>query len=462
MAAIRGHVAALAGTDWWKTVDADLLDAVRAVEAAARLIYGVQVRLAAEADERGLAGTVGARSTAQLLNRTINVTVGEARNRLAAASVSLPRESLSGATVEPDAPTVIAAVDAGELSAGQCRVITRFLGRAPRGVDAATIDLCVDALLAEATTRDENGLHQVTEQILAMIDQDGSLSDPPEERAELVIGARRGDGLTPIRGLLAPLTAEQLRAAVDALSTPQPIDEHTPDPRPAPLRREQALGEILHRHLTAGAGPRDGGVRPQVIVTIRHDDLFPVGWRSGPAGPGVAPGSFVRGCAIVDDSRDGPRPGAGPGGGSAWSDYSGVQSISLARTLACDAAIIPQVLGTDSVVLDQGRAVRLFTAAQRRAIATRDKGCAFPGCDIPPAWTDAHHIVWWSNGGTTDVSNGILLCRRHHTVIHHGRWRIDTDPTGGRPWFIPPRHIDPHQTPRRNTHFHLPEVILRT
>ncbi|HET8589495.1 MAG TPA: HNH endonuclease signature motif containing protein, partial [Nakamurella sp.] len=90
---------------------------------------------------------------------------------------------------------------------------------------------------------------------------------------------------------------------------------------------------------------------------------------------------------------------------------------------------------------------------------TRDKGCAFLGCDIPPAWCEAHHIIWWSQGGVTDISNGVLLCRRHHVLIHQGHWRVEQDPDGGRPWIIPPAHIDPAQTPRRNTHFHLPDLL---
>jgi hypothetical protein len=126
--------------------------------------------------------------------------------------------------------------------------------------------------------------------------------------------------------------------------------------------------------------------------------------------------------------------------------------------LACDAAIIPQVLSGDGVVLDQGRAARFFTPEQRRGLTTRDRGCTWPGCDIPPAWCDAHHVIWWQNGGPTDLSNGTLLCRRHHTEIHRGHWtiRIADD---GRPEYLPPPHIDPHRRPRRNNHFHLPDLL---
>jgi hypothetical protein len=134
--------------------------------------------------------------------------------------------------------------------------------------------------------------------------------------------------------------------------------------------------------------------------------------------------------------------------------------------LACDGILIRQVIGDGGAVLDQGRNQRLFTRAQRRALITRDGGCAFPGCDIPAGWCEAHHITPWSKDGPTDLANGVLLCRRHHTVIHQDRWRIDPDPVNrGRPWFIPPAHIDFERTRRRNHHFQLTAVhagVMRT
>ncbi len=89
-----------------------------------------------------------------------------------------------------------------------------------------------------------------------------------------------------------------------------------------------------------------------------------------------------------------------------------------ARRLACTAQIIPAVLGADSEVLDVGRASRLFTKAQRRAPLLRDRTCRAQGCSIPGTWTEAHHLLPWSHGGTTDLSNAVLLCPRHHHRAH--------------------------------------------
>ena len=119
------------------------------------------------------------------------------------------------------------------------------------------------------------------------------------------------------------------------------------------------------------------------------------------------------------------------------------------RRLACDAAILPAVLDGAGQVLDVGRQRRLFTGPLRRALVLRDRGCAFPGCDRPPRWTDGHHIVHWSDGGETNLANAVLLCRYHHRVVHHGDWQVRIAPDG-LPEFLPPAWLDPARRPRRN------------
>jgi hypothetical protein len=101
-----------------------------------------------------------------------------------------------------------------------------------------------------------------------------------------------------------------------------------------------------------------------------------------------------------------------------------------------------------SVPLDVGRTHRLVTPTQRTALNARDQGCAFPNCPHPPPWADAHHVHHWLDGGATNLANLVLLCRRHHRMIHHSDWQVRIH--NGHPEFIPPRWIDPHQTPQRN------------
>src|SRR5262249_57803931 len=120
---------------------------------------------------------------------------------------------------------------------------------------------------------------------------------------------------------------------------------------------------------------------------------------------------------------------------------------STARRMACDAKIIPAVLGTESQPLDIGRANRTVSGPLRRAVALRDGGCTFPTCDIPPQWCVVHHLVSWADGGPTTLSNYALVCNAHHNTVHNSDWHIRIAEDGHPEW-IPPAHVDPHRRPR--------------
>jgi hypothetical protein len=126
--------------------------------------------------------------------------------------------------------------------------------------------------------------------------------------------------------------------------------------------------------------------------------------------------------------------------------YGDGLSAAAIRRLACDAKIIPLVLGSNSEPLDVGRAERLVNRAIRRALNARDRGCVV--CGAPPIQCDAHHLVHWIDGGETCVTNVVLLCRRHHIDLHAGHWTIqmiDGVVHVARPtWADPP----PRRTPR--------------
>ena len=124
--------------------------------------------------------------------------------------------------------------------------------------------------------------------------------------------------------------------------------------------------------------------------------------------------------------------------------FTGPVTAATVRKIACDADIIPVLLGTQGRILDIGRTSRVFPPHIRKAITARDQGCAFPGCTIPAPWCEAHHINYWSQGGTTTTDNGALLCTHHHHLIHKEQWQIQI--SAGIPWFIPPPHIDPRPT----------------
>jgi hypothetical protein len=114
--------------------------------------------------------------------------------------------------------------------------------------------------------------------------------------------------------------------------------------------------------------------------------------------------------------------------------------------------IVPAVMGGPSEVLDLGRARRLHSPAQRRAIILRDRACIAPGCHRPPRDCHVHHDPPWEAGGPTDIEHGFLTCEFHHQRIHQQGWTIRLA-ANGYPELIPPKTIDPQQRPRQHARF---------
>lgn len=114
--------------------------------------------------------------------------------------------------------------------------------------------------------------------------------------------------------------------------------------------------------------------------------------------------------------------------GSVRRDTNGVDlPVDVIRRMACDAELIPMVLNGDGVVIDVGKAKRLATRRQRRAIFAMHETCAAPHCGVKVAHCVPHHIDWWEHGGGTDLHNLVPLCSRHHHKVHEGGWTLSMD-----------------------------------
>jgi hypothetical protein len=111
-------------------------------------------------------------------------------------------------------------------------------------------------------------------------------------------------------------------------------------------------------------------------------------------------------------------------------ETSDVITAGQARRLACQARILPAVLGAKSEVLDLGRTRRLHSPAQRTAIRLRHPQCQTHGCTVPAAWCETHHLDPWSTGGTTDLHTAALLCTHHHHRAHDTRYLTQRLPNG--------------------------------
>ncbi|GAA2540391.1 HNH endonuclease signature motif containing protein [Mycolicibacterium diernhoferi] len=199
------------------------------------------------------------------------------------------------------------------------------------------------------------------------------------------------------------LTGEELFAALDPLCRPVPLPDGSPDPRPAGRRRADAFGQLVRGYLSSQRRPTSGGVLPHVTL------IRPATIRPG-----------ARGQECVDTLG-----------------FGGPISAVTADLISCDSTLTAVIVDGAGAPLNVGRSERLFPPALRKALGVRDGGCAFPGCGRPVSWCDAHHIQPWNSAGTTCVDNGVLLCRSHHTAIHHGGWQVYLGPDR-HPWFIPP------------------------
>jgi len=319
---------------------------------------------------------------------------------------------------------------AGRLGSGQVRAITGVLdGLAPQ-LDAAQVAQAEELLVGWAAELDADQLSRSAGKVLAAV-APAKAAETMEARLQREAeAAHRQRALrfffegASVRfdGSLPRVVAESWIAQLNAISeqTRRTLLERrdrlaempTPD-----QRRADALIALIQ---AGGKGKESWGGR--VLVQLDYTQLL-----AGAAEAGVV------------------------------GDGQGLSAGEL-RRVCCDAELIPVVLGTNSEVLDVGRAARLVTSVIRTALVVRDRGCVFPGCDAPAARCEAHHIVPWWAGGPTALSNLALLCHSHHPLIEpaHGplrdQWRLRIAPDG-LPEFTPPTRIDPSQRPvRHNRH----------
>jgi hypothetical protein len=369
----------------------------------------------------------------------LRITPTEARRRLADARSVRPMVALTGEILAPALPVAAAAVAAGAISDQHLQVIRQTVEQLPPAVDDAVRARVESELVDHATRFDPVQLGKLAHRIRAHLDPDGTLLDEQQAIARRELSFTPDlDGTVKIRGRLDAEAAAIVQAALNPLAAPLPADARgVKDQRTPARRRADALVQAARLLLDAGVLPSQGGQRPHLTVTITLDNL-----RTN------TDSTSADGTNPADADADG-----GTGGGTADLDTgAGTITAGAARRIACDAHVIPVVLGSRSEPLDVGRAAYTVPQPMRRALIARDRGCVFPGCDRPSGWCEAHHIVNWADGGPTTLTNLALLCDAHHRLIHAQDWHIRI--TDGHPEFVPPRWLDPDQTPTRNTIHH--------
>ncbi|MEV4721502.1 DUF222 domain-containing protein [Micromonospora noduli] len=393
----------------WALPEHELIAALDAAHRLQQRLAAVTLALIREVDGRGTARTQGASCTAVWLRERLRLTVPDARRLVDLATV-----------LDTGNPGIRQALADGHLSLDQARVITDTAATVQATAGTQAADKAVSLLTDWASQFDPTHLRKLGTRILDHVAPD--IADAATQAA-LDAEARRvtrdrhltlseqTDGRLRLTGTLDTETAALFRAAIDPLSAPSGLDD-TRSPR---QRRHDALAEVCRLALRTTELPEHGGDPAQIVVTTTYEALTRQ----------LSSGALDTGLSLTPEA---------------------------VRRLACDATLLPAVLGGTGQVLDVGRQRRLITGPLRRALVLRDRGCAFPGCDRPPRWCHAHHIHHWADGGTTSLSNAVLLCGHHHRHLHHSDWTVQLG-SDGHPEFIPPAWLDPEQLPRRN-HYH--------
>jgi Domain of unknown function (DUF222)/HNH endonuclease len=478
----------------WSLSDSLLADEVGLVYAASQRLQARLLTLVGEADGRGLAGRLGATNTASWLMFSLACS-----RRAASQTVELARGLASSAALE----TTVSALAAGSVNTEQARVIAATVRDLPDEVGAEGKSRCgklLTELAADRVRPEVLAAHKsmILEQVAPEIAEEALRREL--ERAERTAYERRGltfskygEGEYRVRGILPTEAAAIVRAALDPLCAPGRNLPGAADPTAAHAAAAAGLAFAPPTALGAAAigGHAAGGLRPVgqgAIGGTRAGSIAPATGNPA-AGIGLAGGdgsgdvtdpqaiaardprspAARRADALTELCRRALAHGDLPDNGGekphlvltmSWQQLRDATAGGLldtgdqltpaaARQLACDALIIPAVLGGHGQPLDLGRARRLIDGPLRRALVLRDRGCAFPGCERPPEWCNGHHIRSWADGGPTSLANAVLLCGHHHRVIHRGEWIVQIGPDDY-PEFTPPHYIDRERRPVRN------------
>ncbi len=328
------------------------------------------------------------------------------------------RENVRVAHALEDLPETSAEMKAGQLSYAKVRAITRVGTKETEARLLRYADKCSAAEL-ERIVRGWKHLSR-----------DGELT------AEEVRHQRRtlsvvidADGTYVVRGRLEPEAGAVLMRAIEA-ATDALYRKEDPDARPTSRqRRADAAGLVAERALAAGLGAEAEADAAEATQSGTRAERYQV--------------TVHAEMSTLEEHGEGGR-----------SELDGVRvSAETSRRMACDASLV-QMLHREGQVVSVGRKTRTIPPHLRRALEERDRGCRYPGCGS--RFTEAHHVKHWADGGETSLANTVLLCRRHHRLVHEGRVRMALDAKGQAVFFtrggkmlgsVPPPVNEPKLTP---------------
>ncbi|MET8764982.1 DUF222 domain-containing protein [Lentzea sp. NPDC004782] len=294
------------------------------------------MRKVADLNQRGAASELGYKDLAQVLQHAIRLDRKTAKQWVANAGLLGPGITPTGSEIAPELPVTASAAAEGALSIEHVAVVAEIMKDLPAEIEQTVVGL--------AREHDPAALRTMGRKLVyALLQNDPEPRDPEPVRQVNQHVMHWKNGYLEIRAKLDTVTGAKYRALMDPLAKPGPTTaEEGPDPRSRAEREGDALAELVDLMLRADQLPEHGGEPVTLTVTMRYEDL------AKQAGQGM-----------LDNGERIP--------------------AAEVRRLACNAGIIPLILGEKSQPMDIGRKTRSFPAGIRRVLVARDKGCAFPG-----------------------------------------------------------------------------------
>lgn len=434
---------AIDGIDVAGSSNDDLLGILQRAGRLASRVAALVVSAAGEVDARStncpvpdsLARSSGCRNATELLQRCTLVSARTARSWIRLAARTRPQMSLVGEQLPPRHEFVAEGLASGNLVLESALLISDTLERS-RGASVGDLEVAERCLVQAASGIDLGvesgpGIAEHADNVRIMcraweqaLDPDGA--EPDDETAlrhrSLRLGSEK-HGLVSIAGLVLPEVAATLGRIFDAVGSPRVAVEGEPgddrvaaaaDMRNPGQKRHDIFAMALNIAAQSTDIPLLGGAPITVVVQVSAEDAkrgSGAGWLHGHDG------------AVVPISQNAVRHGACAGAIQYMEQDSRGRMVSLSSP------------------------ARIFNANQRRAIMVRDGGCVIPGCTVPAAWCEIHHVEPHARGGPTHIDNGVMLCFFHHRTIDSGGWKVRMH--AGVPEVMAPRWLDREQNWRR-------------
>lgn len=442
-----GAAVAAARGCWGALPTSEVAGAFRAVMRLRALAEGAAADLVLEAWRRGVVAESGRADVTQWVRTQSEQAGAPITPSAAVAFATLIRvaewgQDLSGGPVSPGtrgadpalagpAAALTEAVTAGvvstQVAARLSKDLTIIAARVPQPVAGIAMNALIECAARGDSPRE---LTFAREAVIANYGDEGTFDEEQKtafEQREMSPWRRDELGRHVATIKLDADSHAILHAALNALSAPNPmrhahesLDEAGRDHEPLGDELDVGSGAIAVDGVSEdgigvdGTSERDERTASQRRADALIDLARVVGTDPALLSDHMRPGSASKAQVLVIMNLDDLRARTGCGVDAFGAPLSPAQ----VRRQACDAQIIPAVLGADSAPLDLGRAVRTASAAQHAHLRLRDRGCTFPGCDRPPSWCEAHHLIHWVDGGATSIDNLALLCGRHHTIVH--------------------------------------------